>query len=242
MSSVNTVGGDGRWPWWKRGLVIVGIWSIPATSSFVSVLMERPEDAGPLWQVALQVGYIWVVFAALTPAVMTFQRWVPAGRRFARHWIPAHLGFGVLFAAMAIAIAVPAGFLIDGFGEPEAGPATLGERFARAAPMLVWGSFFYWLILAVVCAADGVRRTRQQERRATALERSLAAARMEALRSQLHPHFLFNTLNSISSLVRQNRNSSAVEMIGGLSELARPIPKIFMRLPSDRCRTLPVAA
>lgn len=237
MSSGDIDRGDGRWPWWKRGLVIVGIWSIPATSGFVATLMQTSEtqSSAPLWHVALKSLFIWVVFATLTPAVIMLQRRVPAGRWAARHWIPAHLGFSVLFAVAVIAIAVPAAFLIDGLGEPTEDPVTLGERFTDATGMLIWASVFYWLILAVVCAADGARRARQQERRASALQKSLATARMEALRSQLHPHFLFNTLNSISSLIRQNRNSDAVEMIGGLSELLRE------SLRQDTVRVIPLS-
>jgi two-component system, LytTR family, sensor kinase len=62
-----------------------------------------------------------------------------------------------------------------------------------------------------------------QERalRASQLEASLAVAKLEALKSQLHPHFLFNTLNAIVVLVRKNRNKEAEDMLTGLSELLR---------------------
>ncbi|MBV9401954.1 MAG: histidine kinase [Bryobacterales bacterium] len=46
---------------------------------------------------------------------------------------------------------------------------------------------------------------------------------MDALRRQLEPHFLFNTLNGISGLVREQRNDAAVEMIAGLSDLLRRV-------------------
>ncbi len=237
MSSGDTDRGDGRWSWSKRALVIAGIWSIPAASTFVAVLMQGSESqtSEPLWYVALRSVYMWAVFAALTPAVIVLQRRAPAGRWPARHWIPAHLGFSVLFAVVAIALLVPAEFVINGLGETAEEPGTLGDRFANAGTMLIWTTVFYWLILAVVCAADGARRARQQERRASALEQSLASARMAALRSQMHPHFLFNTLNSISSLIRQNRNSDAVEMIGGLSELFRE------SLRQDTVRVIPLS-
>ena len=52
------------------------------------------------------------------------------------------------------------------------------------------------------------------------LESSLAQARLEALRMQLNPHFLFNTLNSIASLI-QEEPEAAEEMIEALSELLR---------------------
>src|SRR4051795_5110540 len=53
------------------------------------------------------------------------------------------------------------------------------------------------------------------------LQTSLTNARLHALELQLQPHFLFNTLNTISSLVRTEQNNEAVGMIAGLSDLLR---------------------
>lgn len=60
-----------------------------------------------------------------------------------------------------------------------------------------------------------------ERRRAAAAEVSVQAARLRALQSQLQPHFLFNTLNSISALILDGRSSTAVSMIGQLGELLR---------------------
>src|SRR5258705_588256 len=64
-------------------------------------------------------------------------------------------------------------------------------------------------------------RERERERRAAQLETSLAEARLHALSLQIQPHFLFNTLNGIASLVRAGQNAQAIGMIGGLSDLLR---------------------
>lgn len=64
------------------------------------------------------------------------------------------------------------------------------------------------------------RRWQEREQRAAALESSLARARLHALQAQLQPHFLFNTLNSITALVRQNP-PAAEEMLVSLSDLLR---------------------
>jgi two-component system LytT family sensor kinase len=60
-----------------------------------------------------------------------------------------------------------------------------------------------------------------ERRRAAAAEVSAQGARLRALQSQLQPHFLFNTLNSISSLILDGRATTAVSMIGQLGELLR---------------------
>lgn len=72
----------------------------------------------------------------------------------------------------------------------------------------------YCLVLGAVIALNYYER-------ATKLESSLADARLHALELQLQPHFLFNTMNAIASLVRSRRNDEAVTMIAGLSDLLR---------------------
>jgi two-component system LytT family sensor kinase len=72
----------------------------------------------------------------------------------------------------------------------------------------------YCLVLGAAIAYERTVRTAQ-------LETSLAEARLHALELQIQPHFLFNTMNAISSLVRSRRNEEAVTMLAGLSELLR---------------------
>ena len=72
----------------------------------------------------------------------------------------------------------------------------------------------YFLVLGAVIALGYYER-------AMKLESSLADARLHALELQIQPHFLFNTMNAISALVRSRRNEEAVTMIAGLSDLLR---------------------
>src|SRR5205814_7802745 len=78
----------------------------------------------------------------------------------------------------------------------------------------------YWVIVSIVHALTYYRRSQERERKAIELEARLTDAKLEALRMQLHPHFLFNTLNAISTLVHRDPRA-ADEMIGNLSELLR---------------------
>jgi LytS/YehU family sensor histidine kinase len=79
----------------------------------------------------------------------------------------------------------------------------------------------YGMILGVGYAFSYYRRFRERELRTTQLESQLAQAELQALRMQLQPHFLFNTLNGIAGLVRDQKNRAAVSMIAGLSDLLR---------------------
>ena len=75
--------------------------------------------------------------------------------------------------------------------------------------------------MAVTYALDYSRRAREREVQTSRLKAQLAEARLHALKMQLHPHFLFNTFNTIAMLVRQGRSEEAVEMIAGLGTLLR---------------------
>jgi two-component sensor histidine kinase len=78
----------------------------------------------------------------------------------------------------------------------------------------------YGGVVSLTYALGFLRRSQQRERRALELEASLSRARLDALRLQINPHFLFNTLNAVTSLIH-TRPEAADEMIGSLSELLR---------------------
>ena len=78
----------------------------------------------------------------------------------------------------------------------------------------------YWIIVSVAHALLFYRRSQERERKAFELAAGLAQANLQALRMQLQPHFLFNTLNAISTLVHRDARA-ADEMIGNLSDFLR---------------------
>src|SRR5262245_20603415 len=78
----------------------------------------------------------------------------------------------------------------------------------------------YWSLVGVCQAITNFRSSQERGRRAAELEARLASAKLQALRMQINPHFLFNTLNSIATLVYVNPRA-ADEMLGDLSELLR---------------------
>lgn len=78
----------------------------------------------------------------------------------------------------------------------------------------------YAAIVSAWYALDYHHRFRERERRAIELESHLARARLQRLKTQLHPHFLFNTLNGIAALIYENPKA-AHRMLARLSELLR---------------------
>jgi len=79
----------------------------------------------------------------------------------------------------------------------------------------------YAAVAGALQAVDYYARYREREIETAQLHASLTNAKLHALELQLQPHFLFNTLNAVSSLVRTKRNDEAVTMIAGLSDLLR---------------------
>jgi two-component system LytT family sensor kinase len=86
---------------------------------------------------------------------------------------------------------------------------------------LVTWYFFFAAWASFYIAISSATRLRAAERRAAGAERDAQAAQLRALRYQVNPHFLFNTLNSLSSLVMARRDEEAEAMIVNLSTFFR---------------------
>lgn len=146
---------------------------------------------------------VWAGWMFLTPLVIRLvERFPPRHRRNIGVHALAALSMAVAHVAYWITLTI----LIqpyDAMTIREFGPAFPSATVARMP-----------LEILIYLAAMAVAH-------AMTLERSLSAARLHALELQIQPHFLFNTLNAISSLVRARQNAEAVEVIAGLSDLLR---------------------
>jgi two-component system, LytTR family, sensor kinase len=83
----------------------------------------------------------------------------------------------------------------------------------------------YAFIIAISYVLDSKERLAKQQTEAARLNEQLSREQLNALRRQIEPHFLFNALNAISGLVRENENDAAVSMIAGLSDFFRRVLK-----------------
>lgn len=78
----------------------------------------------------------------------------------------------------------------------------------------------YWAVIGIAHAIEFYRRSQDREQTAMRLRSQLAHAQLEALRAQLHPHFLFNTLNGVATLMHRDA-AGADQMLTNLAELLR---------------------
>ena len=103
-------------------------------------------------------------------------------------------------------------------------PRTVLQRASQLwLGWMFWDGILYCAILAVTELADRQRRLRHQELNAAQLETQLAQAELQALRTQLQPHFLFNALHTIGALVRTGDRDNALRVVTGLGELLRRV-------------------
>jgi two-component system LytT family sensor kinase len=135
-----------------------------------------------------------------------------------------HWAGGVLFH-VAFSFVVMATFYL---GRIEAYSIFFGMRlpFWYAARTSFYGHnlvdiAYYWAVIAFGYGGELQRRFKNEEIRAAQLESRLIEAELKALREQLKPHFLFNTLNTISVLVRDGKNETAVTLLARLGSLLR---------------------
>lgn len=181
----------------------------------------RTETADPryvFWRILVYEVGSWSLWALLTPMVVLVSRRVPLARN-------ARPVFIHLAAAVSLAMIRAWGLLVVAALALPWGPQQPAPLHLRYLGTL--SSFFhidlivYWAIVGVVHALDSRRRLRERELHSSRVETQLAQAQLANLRLQLQPHFLFNTLHSIASLVRGGEREAAVTMIAGLSDLLR---------------------
>jgi two-component system LytT family sensor kinase len=210
-----------------RWLAYLGGWTLFALF-FIS------EDAGRLlyqgraveWHgylvVWLTTAYAW---AFLAPFVWWLAGRFPIERSAWWRCGGMHLVWSLCFALVEEVLFA---WITPMFGLPWF-PRKFGATFRAVVPIdFHLNVIVYWLIVGVQHSAGYYRRFLERERasaqlelRATQLESQLAQAKLSALKMQLHPHFLFNTLHAIVVLVRQHRTGEADEMLTNLSELLR---------------------
>lgn len=175
----------------------------------------RPVSWGQAVSWSLGDWYVWALLSL--PIVQLARRFrfdAPAwGRNLAVH-LAASLGFSLVYVLLRALL-----------GQLQSRLAGLPVSFGQAFDPLVVKTFhfnllIYWVIVSVSHAFSYYRQSQERALRATELERRLAQARLQALQMQLNPHFLFNTLNAISSLMHKDVKA-ADRMLARLADLLR---------------------
>ena len=221
MQNRNTMSLLRPWLW------CVAIWGgIGLFDATQTVFVMRAEGMHHYWvRLFFTLLFAWVPWMLATPLVLRLVRKFPPTEwprisAWAAH-LGTCLGIGLIYAAWVAA------------WESWLNPWAIMPRpdpFSQLWPHKFFGGLLsyvilYGLIVLVGHILDSRSQLARQQTETARLNEQLSKAQLNALRRQIEPHFLFNTLNSIAGLVREKKNDSAVSMIAGLSDFLRRVLK-----------------
>src|SRR5262249_20331949 len=181
----------------RRAVLIVAAVSVAfVVLEIVQNEIRRAAGGGgddTLVQQLVGVAQPWALFALLVRVIVVFVRRFP--RPLALH-VPAAVAFAIVHMGLLT--------LVHWLREPAAG-AFGRSLFFLLGFYLLQDVVVYAAVAAVVLVVSARRELRDRALDAARLQASLAEARLHALRGQIHPHFLFNAMNSVAMLVREQR-------------------------------------
>ena len=181
-----------------------------ASQTYMSRAYSQPVAFKPVFLYALLDTSTWAI---LTPLVLWIGRRFLIDRNSYRYAVPIQFAAAALFVIIHTEVFIRLLPLIGYHSNPQ-----MLATFIRAR--LHSDLLTYWLLVGLSHALDYYRKYRDRELKATQLEARLAEAQLHALKMQLQPHFLFNTLHAISALVHKDVEA-ADRMISRLSEFLR---------------------
>lgn len=206
---------------WRQALLPLGLWAL-----LVIHFSTRTEVRGepfvwiPItWGQALEISLAqWTAWGLLALLIIRIDRRLPIARdalfrRFLVH-VPLSIVFTVAYTYLNYAI-------LTFFDAPRDGSVLAGGVLATAWRVIHRnGSFLYWVIVGTYIAVDYQNYLKNRLVRTAELERLLSEARLNVLRTQLQPHFLFNALNAISAHVESEPRTARL-MLERLGDLLR---------------------
>jgi signal transduction histidine kinase len=206
--------------WLLRLLGIAAFWTLVGlafASQFYlsSTLLGKSVTWTQAITYSLGDWYVWAVLSI--PILMLARRFPPEG---GQRWRTAaiHLAAALIFSLLYVVLRALAGQLHSlAIGEPVTFAEIFRPLFVKTFP---FNLLIYCVIISVSHSIDYYRKYHERTVHTLELEKHLAEARLQSLLRQLKPHFLFNTLNGIASLMHSDVQA-ADRMLVRLGELLR---------------------
>jgi len=183
-----------------------------------NALLVRSRDAA-IMPSALFGMAMWLWWGCIAALLWLVAQRSPSVLRFTGRSLILHLSTGIVLGILHLVLLQGAVRAIGGYWlQWGAAFSSLNyETFLRFCVELA----LYGLIFALLGFLDLQSQAHQDGMKRVLLERQLSQAQLKALQMQMEPHFLFNTLNAIMSLVAQKRNSEALKTLGQLDTILR---------------------
>lgn len=218
-------------PW----MIVSAAWIVPAVFAVINRIaqarLQRWEPA-TLRELLFEFGD-WLLYAFLTPAIFVISKRWPLTRPHLLRRAVLHFFFSLLFCVAWASVGQLLRYVLIRIFAPEIYHTAMQEGAAKfwlqfGIEWLGWifttlpfGVAVYLCVVGIEHATRYFIDAREREVQVARLSEQLSSARFAALQAQLNPHFLFNTLNTITVLVRDNDRQGAVSIIEHLSELLR---------------------
>ena len=216
-------------PW----VLVSAAWLGPAIlASFEAYMQSRLGNRPPVtWRTIAWEGGDWLIYAAFTPIVFQLARRLPLRRATLRRNLGLHFAASLALCLLWASLGTVLRWLLL----PDAGDAlTMHFLASWSLTTLPFGVAMYFAVLGIAHAVSYFVEARERETQAARLSEQLAEARLGALRMQLNPHFLFNSLNAITVLVRDHDTHTSARMLEQLADVFRRV------LRTDRAPEVPL--
>ena len=207
-----------------RWILILCAWTIVGLLFTVQEIVLAKVHGGHVNWVFVVIEFVyWYVWAAYTPLVIGLAKRFPlTGPRFVTH-IAIHTITALLMAPLA---SVTEYFLSGGLLRllfriiDPAAPLLLPTFTGSVLSMSFTGVLTYWLVVGLYQSFHFYQAAMERQTRAAQLETQLSHAELENLKSQLHPHFLFNSLHTIGVLMQEDVDAAS-HLLVSLGDLLR---------------------
>ncbi|HXT17587.1 MAG TPA: histidine kinase [Gemmatimonadaceae bacterium] len=200
------------------GRLSFAIWSIPALLSTLETVVFARQAGHPIpvWRAFVSEAPQWYAWAAFTPAILRLAERFPLGRREKRGNFLVHAGASLAASLIAAAADAFVGALVRPSSRSLA--ASASSWFIGQLPAT---TLAYFAVVIIGHALASQARLREREQQALELETQLRDAQLATLRMQFQPHFLFNALNAVMGLVRDQRGDDAIRALALLGDVFR---------------------
>jgi signal transduction histidine kinase len=201
-------------------LFVSAAWLGPAITAALRAYVQGRLDGHPVhvgdlvWE-----GGDWLIYGLLTPVVFLIGRRLPLTRPHLWARLTAHFLASIALCAAWTASGVLLWSAVYGHPGAPYGGSAMGW-FIGSLP---FGVAVYFAVIGAERAAAYFVEAREGETQAARLSAQLAEARLGALRMQLQPHFLFNSLNAITVVVRDQDTRTAARMLEQLGEILHQV-------------------
>ena len=191
-----------------------------ALGVFQAYMQARISGDAPRWQDLAFEGGEWLFLGALLPITYHLGQRFPFRRAQWKRSLIVHMGGALALCVAWASLGLLLGLLLDRYPAMGNIPRDYVSWILISIP---WSVFMYFTVLGCVHAVAYFNEAREREAHAARLATQLAEARLGALRMQLHPHFLFNSLNAVGVLVRDHNTVAASRMLERLGDVLRQV-------------------